>query len=105
MLTGARRPGVRGLPGRRAQLMVTVHNGSGTTVSARFSSTDLYSQSGGSIPASAVTFDPPALRIPARSRADVAISVHIPFGQSPGRYSGLVQAGETVRTVVDLEVG
>jgi hypothetical protein len=104
-VTGSHTPTMRGIPGRRARHMVTVYNQSTTAVTARFNSTDLHSKAGGSIPASSVAFDPPSVTLRPRSRADVAITVHVPFGQSPGRYSGLVQAGQRVQTVIDLEVG
>ena len=105
MVTGSDRAGVRGLPGRRTRLRVTVHNRSSVPVSARFRSSDLISRTGGSIPAASVTFDPPSLSLSPRSSANVAVTVHVPFGQTPGKYVGLVEAGEKVRTVVELVVG
>lgn len=85
--------------------MVTLYNPSTIAVTARFHSTDLHSKAGGSIPASSVAFDPPSVSLRPRSRADVAITVHVPFGQPPGRYSGLVEDGQHVYTVIDFEVG
>jgi hypothetical protein len=105
-LTGAgRAPRPRGIPGRRTRWLVTISNRSGIPVSARFRSSDLVSPTGRSIPAGAVTFDPPSLTLGPRSSTDVAVIVHVPFEQPPGRYTGLAEAGERVRTVVELEVG
>lgn len=108
-VTGSPRPSTSTTGGRLARQVLSVHNRSAQPFySLRFRSTDLVSRRGsGSIPGSAVSFDPPSLTLPARSTSRLTVTVHVPFGQAPGEYVGVVQAtgAPSIQTIVEIEVG
>lgn len=106
-LAGSRRARAAAPPGRRARQVLTVQNHSARDLAPlRFRCSDLVSRTGGLIPGSAVTFEPASLELPARSSASLAVTVRIPFGQVPGRYTGIVETTRAsgIRTILEIDV-
>ncbi|MFD4602150.1 hypothetical protein ACFWPQ_29490 [Streptomyces sp. NPDC058464] len=89
-----------GAPGAVLQDTVSVTNPGGHPVTVRLTSI------GTGVP---VTFAEPAVRVPARTRADVPFTVTVPTGAAPGDRSGTLVAkdadGRTATVRVRLRVG
>ncbi|MEU6194494.1 hypothetical protein [Streptomyces sp. NPDC047061] len=91
-----------GAPGAVLQDTVSVTNPGGHPVTVRLTSIGI----GTGVP---VTFAEPAVRVPARTRADVPFTVTVPTGAAPGDRSGTLVAkdadGRTATVRVRLRVG
>lgn len=81
-----------GQPGGRSTAVLWLHNRSGTPVGRlRPHSGELRSSSGATIPADAVTFDPPEIdALPDLSSRGLAAAVSIPSDAQSGRFRGVV---------------
>jgi hypothetical protein len=105
-----------GLPWRRTAAPVPA--GGSTTVQLRIENLEsvpvsvslyageLLSDGRGSIPSSAISFDPATVSIGAGQRAVVTAGVAVPPASAPGAYSGLVQAAGLpgAKAVITVEV-
>jgi hypothetical protein len=78
-------------PGEASERQLALANDTnGGTVEMRFSSPGLAGPPGARIPASHVSFDPPALAVEAGGTGRVVVRVRVPPGSPGGTYSGSV---------------
>ena len=88
-------------PGRRAEASVWVHNTTGLPAPVELAATTLAGPGGGTVPAQAVEFLPARLDpLNAGTSAEVRLRVHVPDGQAPGRYLGLLLSSAAEQPVL-----
>ncbi len=68
-----------------------MHNTTASPAPVELAATSLAGPDGLAVPADAVSVGPPRPDpLPARASTEVRLRVHVPDGQGPGRYQGLV---------------
>lgn len=92
--------------GESGKVGMLVENGSdNATTQFEFTTAGLLSSSGDRLDAQHISFDPPLLAIAANDLEKVNVTVVIPEGTPPGRYSGLLQAPAIqMRAILTVQV-
>lgn len=92
--------------GASTSISLRLENINEDSVGVSFYSSDLLSDSGGTIPSFALSFDPDMLNLGAGQQAVVTVQINVPPQTIPGAYSGLVQATglSRVKAVITVDV-
>jgi hypothetical protein len=93
--------------GEVAHVSLSLKNDTNETGEYPLWATDLVGLSGHRIPASHLRVSPNPASVPPAGSTDVQIEIRVPSATPPGRYTGLLQAGdgESLRALVQLTVG
>jgi hypothetical protein len=87
--------------GLTAEASLWVHNTTASAAPVELAATTLAGPPGQAVAADAVRFQPARLDpLAARTGAEIRLRVHVPGGQPPGRYQGLVLASAADQPVL-----